>query len=104
MCRSGTIYKKKVQSSVDYWGEQFDIRTWSHVFQRPAVCQFGDSASASTQDARPALSEQENGRERDVEELQIEDEADEFTLSGEQHVQQTSPATLWTAWAEMGGA
>ena len=49
--------------------------------------------NVSTQDAPPALSEQDEdfGRERDVEELQIEDEADESSLSGEQHILQTSP-------------
>ena len=49
--------------------------------------------NVATSDARLTLSEQENegfDRERDVEDLQIEDEADEFTLSGEQHVVQTS--------------
>ena len=42
----------------------------------------------------PALSEQDNedfSTERDIEELQNEDEADEVMLSGEQHVVQTSP-------------
>ena len=50
--------------------------------------------NVATQVAQPALSEQDNedfGRERDVEEPQIEDEADESSLSGEQHVLQTSP-------------
>ena len=50
--------------------------------------------NVATQDARPALSEQENedfGRKRDIGELQIDDEAEEFTLSGEQHIEQTSP-------------
>ena len=50
--------------------------------------------NVATQDAQPALSEQDNedfGRERDVDELQIEDESDESSLSGEQHVLQTSP-------------
>ena len=48
----------------------------------------------------PALSEQDNedfGGERDVEELQNEDEADEVMLRGKQHVVQTS-----TLWSHMG--
>ncbi|KAL5493397.1 hypothetical protein EMCRGX_G014573 [Ephydatia muelleri] len=41
--------------------------------------------------ARPALDNEDFGRERDIEELQNEDEADELMLSGEQHVVQISP-------------
>eukprot|EP00731_Ephydatia_muelleri_P010816 Em0005g1402a len=92
-----TKRKFRVQWSIG--AEIVGSRAWSSVFQRPAACQFGDSSSTSTQcrytqNARPALSEQDNedfGRERDIEELQNVDEADELMLSGEQHVVQISP-------------
>ncbi|KAL5493399.1 hypothetical protein EMCRGX_G014575 [Ephydatia muelleri] len=56
-----------------------------------------------------SLSEQDKedfGREKDIEELQNEDEADELMLSGEQHVVQISPDVnpLEPHGAEMGGA
>eukprot|EP00731_Ephydatia_muelleri_P010818 Em0005g1404a len=47
--------------------------------------------NVATQNARPALYNEDFGRERDIEELQNEDEADELMLSGEQHVVQISP-------------
>ena len=54
----------------------------------------------------PALSEQDNedfGTERDVEELQNDDEADEVMLSGEQHIVQTSPdVNLWSRMSRSG--
>ena len=65
--------------------------------------------NVATQNARAALSEKDNkdfGRERNVEELQNEDEADELMLSGEWCVVQTSPDVnpLEAAWAEVRGA
>ena len=66
--------------------------------------------NVATQDARPAISEQVNedfGIERDVEELQNEDETDESMLSGEQHIIQTSPDVISLEphyiWAEVRG-
>ena len=54
--------------------------------------------NVATQNARPALYNEDFGRERDIEELQNEDEdeADELMLSGEQHVEMS------TLWSRMG--